>query len=627
MKQLPQIMRLPAWTRARYGGAYRIWMLLSLTLLGCCVGMLALALGAAPYDKLEGALMFRSYFANPLIPALNLLPPVLLIWTAYFLTRRAWAAFLLSYLPTVGIALVNFFKIQLRSDPFLAADLRLAAEAGGIVGGYTLDLNWMIWFALLCLPAGLIFALLLMPKAQMDRLDRAFGFLSCAALSAVALHALFLQPGIYDRTANEEHISPLSGVEVFISKGCVYPFLYSIRDMIPVPPEGYDQARAAALLAEYPDADIPEDQKVSIMGIMLEAFCDLTDFDALAEHPAVRQVYAPWHALEEQSISGDLLTNIFSAGTVDTEWGFVTGYTDHSEFRTDTDSYVWYLRNQGYQTFGSHPGFGWFYNRQNINRYLGFQEYWFSEDHYGQLVDPTGAIWDSDHILFRELLTQMEERTRQGPAFSFSVSYQNHGPYESTYDTGTAYLTPDVTGQNEEACHIWNNYLNGIASTLDALTELTSGLERMEEPVVLVLFGDHKPWGGNDKFAYSAMGTAFSLYTVEGFYQWYSTPYLIWANPAARAALGRDFVGKGGDFSPCFLMTEVFDQCGWEGPGFLQLSRQLRSITPLVHHQELDLYWKDGKVTSVLPEEDQAFLTDFLSAQYDREHSAVSPRS
>lgn len=49
---------------------------------------------------------------------------------------------------------------------------------------------------------------------------------------------------------------------------------------------------------------------------MLEAFCDLTDFPALAEQPAVQAVYAPLHDLEEQSVSGDLLTNIFAGGTV-----------------------------------------------------------------------------------------------------------------------------------------------------------------------------------------------------------------------------------------------------------------------------------------------------------------------
>ena len=169
------------------------------------------------------------------------------------------------------------------------------------------------------------------------------------------------------------------------------PFLYSVQDMFPTPPEDYDPEEAASLLARYPDQDIPADRRVNVVGVMLEAFCDLTDFPALAEQPAVQAVYAPLHDLEEQSVSGDLLTNIFAGGTVDSEWGFLTGYTQHEDFRKPTDSYVWYFREQGYHTLFHHPGYSWFYNRQNVNEYLGFEESWFTENYYGGAGGPGGC--------------------------------------------------------------------------------------------------------------------------------------------------------------------------------------------------------------------------------------------
>ena len=545
MKILLQVLCFSNRSDPKYKTAHHLWLALSLTGLGCCAGVLSLLFSAAAYLKLPGKALFLSYLHAPLILFLNLLPPVLLVWLFYFLTRRAWAGFLGGFLPTVGVALVNYFKIRLRSDPLLAADLRLAAEAGDIVSNYQLDLDWLVWFALGCLLAGLLFSIFLMPNGLRGWQSRAFGAASCLALLAVALVSLFLNPQIYRKTANNDLINPWSDVEVFVSKGCVYPFLYSFRDIFPTPPEGYDRTEAAALLAQYPDSDIPDDQKVSVMGIMLEAFCDLTDFPALAGQEAVARVYQPWHELEEQSVSGDLLTNIFAGGTVDSEWAFLTGYSQHDEFRKDTDSYVWYLKQQGYQTFGSHPGYGWFYNRQNVNRYLGFDEYWFTENHYGSLVDPTSAIYNSDHLLARELLSQLEERSQDGPCFSFSVSYQNHGPYEWTYTAGEAYLTSAATGFGEETCHVWNNYLKGVSDTIDAMVELTQGLEELEEPVVLVLFGDHKPWGGNGNSAYTDIGANFDISALEGFYDYYATPYLIWANSAAKAVLDRPFIGEG----------------------------------------------------------------------------------
>ena len=173
----------------KYKAAHHLWLVLSLTALGCCAGVLSLLFSAAAYLKLPGKALFLSYLHAPLLLFLNLLPPVLLAWLFYFLTRRAWAGFLGGFLPTVGVALVNYFKIRLRSDPLLAADLRLAAEAGDIVGNYQLDLDWLVWFALGCLLAGLLFSIFLMPNGLRGWQSRAFGAASCLALLAVAFIA------------------------------------------------------------------------------------------------------------------------------------------------------------------------------------------------------------------------------------------------------------------------------------------------------------------------------------------------------------------------------------------------------------------------------------------------------
>ena len=615
LKKLYLIMRPPADADARLRRAHRVWLTLALTGMGCCVGGLSLFFSASAYVRLNGWAMCYSYLTNPLILVLNLLPPVLLIWLFYFLFRRAWVGFTASYLLTIGVALVNYYKIRLRGDPFLAVDLRLAAEAGGIAGRYTLDLTPLVLFGLLCFAGGLLFSVFLMPGGPRDWRRRAVGALSCLALMGASFAGLYTSPRIYDMTANERFINKWSDVEVFLSKGCVYPFLYSVRDMFPDPPEGYDREWTAAEFAQYEDSDIPEGKKVSVMGVMLEAFCDLTDFEAMGEK--VAEVYAPWHALEEQSVSGDLLTNIFAGGTVDTEWAFLTGFSQHDEFRSPVDSYVWYFRNQGYRTYGGHPGYGWFYNRQNVNQYLGFEEYWFHENHYE--IDPSVAVWDSDLEVAKEMAEQLKDGN--GPSFSFYVTYQNHGPYSLEPATRGEYVTPAGTGMSEESCNILNNYLGGVSTTIQAMTGLAQDLEELDEPVVLVIFGDHKPWLGNGDSAYIEMGVDFNLETPEGFRNYFSAPYLIWANSAAKEALGNDFTGDGGDFSPCFLMPKVFDLCAWEGPGFMTLSREVRDITPLVHAQ--GLFWVDGAPVDALDEAGREACRRYRWIEYYREHSAA----
>ena len=91
-------------------------------------------------------------------------------------------------------------------------------------------------------------------------------------------------------------------------------------------------------------------------------------------------------------------------------------------------------------------------------------------------------------------------------------------------------------------------------------------------------------------------------------------PYLFWANGAARAALGSDFVGQGPDLSPCFLMNELFEQCGWDGPGYMQYTDTVRERLPVLHTS--GRYLIDGALTDTLSEGDAALRDQFRNVQY-----------
>ena len=133
--------------------------------------------------------------------------------------------------------------------------------------------------------------------------------------------------------------------------------------------------------------------------------------------------------------------------------------------------------------------------------------------------------------------------------------------------------------------------------------------------MVIVVFGDHNPWLGDGNSVYEAIGLDLDFSTPEGFYNYYSTRYLIWANDAAKEALGNDFVGEGPTVSPTFLMDVVFDACGWEGPAYMQATRPVMEQVPVMN-TPTGLYMEDGAVTGTLTPEGQALVTDFDMLQY-----------
>ncbi len=589
------------------------WLWNALLLGGAAVvlGMFSLVMAPGQY----GWQMFSDYLAHPVLVLLNLLPTVVLAALLYGFTGRGWLAYLITAAVVLGLSAGNTYKLFFRDDPVLAGDLLLLGEAGDMAGKYQLFLFSKL---LLAIAGAVLSAVLLALLARGKPKGLGRGLTAGIAFAcALALIPVYGSDAIYSKNSNEEHINRWSTTQQYVSRGFLYPFLHSVKDALPNPPAGYDAKDSAQLLAEYEDGVIPEDKKVNVVGVMLEAFSDFSDFEQIE---FTQDVYAQLHALEAESYSGNLLTNIFAGGTINTERAFLTGVGmgDHN-YRADTSSYVWYLKSQGYHTSGDHPSNNWFYNRQNINAYMGFDEYRFAENFYKEKAKADTA-WD--YIFFPELVYSIVTQVTWGgaPQFSFSVSYQGHGPYSDEEcwwgEVGDYIANEDL---DEASRYILANYLGSVLDTQNFLANMVNSFRAQEEPIVLVVFGDHKPWLGNGNSVYDALGIDLSQDSVESFYNYWSTPYFIWANDAAKEVIGHDMVGEGPDVSPCFLMNVLFDRLGWEGDAYMQAVDQCWREVPVIHAQGRYLT-ADGTLHTLedLTPEQAGLVQRFLNLDYYR---------
>lgn len=588
------------------------WLWNALLLGGAAIGLGLLSLVLAPSQF--GWVLFWDYWAHPGLIVLNLLPPVVLAALFYGATGRPWLAYVLTALPVLGLSFGNYYKLAFRDDPVIAADMLLLGEAGNMAGKYQLYLTDKLAAVLVCAVLGAV-ALALAARGKPQGKFRAVTA-GAALICAIALAPVYASDDIYQANENKEHINQWASSQQYMSRGLLYPFLHSIKDAFPEPPEGYDQKEAAAWLAQYTDADIPEDKKVNIVGVMLEAFADFSVYDQIE---FTQDVYAGIHALEAEGYSGNLLTNIFAGGTVNTERAFITGVGvgDH-DYRSNTASYAWYLKSQGYQTSGDHPSSAWFYNRENINEFLGFDSYRFTDNFYREIAHDETA-WDRDFFpeLTKSVLEQVED---DAPLFSFSVSYQGHGPY-GDYECWWGEVEDYFSNTDLEPAsrYILSNYLGSILDTQKHLTDMADAFRQSDEPIVLVVFGDHKPWLGNGNSVYEDLGIDLSQETDESFYNYWSTRYLIWANDAAKEALGTDLVGEGPDISPCFLMNVLFDQLGWTGDAYMQAVNQCREALPVIHNYGACLT-ADGQLVRELSGGQAELVRKFECLGYYRAH-------
>ena len=590
---------------------YYLWRFLILLCAGICLGALALIFAYGNYSW--G--VFLGYLQSGFLLVINILPAVVLLFFLYGLVGRAWLAFLLDGAIVLGLSLGHYFKLVFRDDPLYFEDMLILREAKAMAGSdhYALFIDKRIVVALLCWALGTVLLFFLVRGKARGWKRRLGTVLAAVAVSAVVA-PVYLDESRYDSVENYAYLNRWAATQDYISHGFFYPFIHSITEMVETPPEGYSQEETEEILASYTDADVPEDRKVNVISLMREAYVDFSRYDIEGLDCSGYDLY---HQLEAESYHGDLVTNIFAGGTIDSERCFLTGEYKVRNYRSNTNSYVWYLREQGYTVEGSHPYYQWFYNRQNINGYLGFENYRFLEEDYENL---TQAYLPEDSILLPEIYNDFVANKETGkPYFSFNVNIQSHGPYSTTDYYGTVdYLSGDYTDGCKNAM---NNYMAAIMNSDVELMKLVDQLRSEEEPVVLILFSDHLPWMGDSNIYYDEMGMDISGDTEESFLRHYTTEYLIWANDAVKEVLDCDFVGEGPTISPCYLMNVAFDLMGWEGPAFMQAMDELREVFPVVTIH--GCYIVDGEFTDAIPAQRQDLFDRFLYLQYYWTHEFI----
>lgn len=597
--QTPLVLlrRMPQEKRA----LFLLWQLCLMLFACCALTFFTLRLS---YSNLKPDI-WLGYWEDLWIPLMNLILVYSLCLTLFALVGRAWLAYLLTALVSLGVAIGNYYLIIIRSDPLQFADLTCLREALAITGtqGYELEMSPRIWIAV---GGALGFTALLALLSRWR--PRWKGFrplgLALAACFLTGVCTLGCTSGMINLTKNYQHINTWSVTEIYVSRGVVYSFARTIFSGSGKP-SGYSEKDTAALLNAYTEENVPEARKVDVFVIMRESYSDLSEL-AYDQNALDFSAYHDYHGFVDESVyMGNLVTNGFGGNTKDAERCFLTGNYTPRDWRKPTNSYVWYLKQQGYVTEGAHPFNGWFYNRQNIDRYLGFDRYMFREDGFDELVGADKVA--EDDVLYDCIWTQYQKhlQTSDAPYFNFSVTYEGHGPYNYTTNKYPGrYVLRDAATPDGIAM---NNYLGCCTKRDGELLDLIERFRASDRPIVLLTYGDHKATLGKDvnnytTAAYERFGMDVDLSTEDGFFNYYSTDYVIWMNDAARETLG--FTGSklevGPTISPCYLMNVLFETLGWgKGPAYLQAMGDMMADFPV--YSTKGRISIEGKLSTTIP--------------------------
>lgn len=530
---------------------------------------------------------------SPLVLLLNFIPIFLtgILFQGIFGRRRF--ALIFNSLFYLIFFTVHRTKVIYRNAPFRVSDLALSFEALKMSqNSFKPDFTSIVIFLVTLVILIIISRFFKSEKLRVR--DRLMGILSIIISSVLLFNFVYSKDKIYNSLPLNGNVYNL--IDHFNSKGFNYTFLFNLKKSFVRPPEGYDKKE----MEKRERVDHGEDISVikynprpNIIWIMGEAFTDLSQDEHFSFAPG-NDPNENFKKLQKNSVMhGRIVTPSFGGGTGDTEFDALTGALtidcapDESfafnAIKRDVSSLPSLFNTIGYKTMAFHPGFAWFYGRQDVYPKLGFQDNFFLEN-IDQPEMKGGYVSERQFSeIFRNRFLQALENSDE-PIFSYGLDIQNHGPY--FYDKYGKNLPYQCTvSLSEEAANNFGSYFLGIKDMDIMLGEVYDMIMSLDEPTIMVFYGDHLPGLGNDPSAFDEIGIKLSHDDLEKEIEFYSTPYVILANESGRAFLNRENVEiqDGNAVSANYLASMVLDMLNYNKvDNFFIYNSEMRKKLPII---------------------------------------------
>ena len=603
--------------------------LLAAVLLSGCITLLAL------WCQPNALRTVLAHFkAQPLLIVLNAMPIGLLVLALTCLLRNVFFSASLVNLAVCVLSIANRIKLEVRDEPVFPRDFALLKEVGSAMGTYDIHFPWGVIAVVLFASAALA-VLGVFCKGQPFPIARLRGWLGrvlgCAASFAV-LMGLILTVYASNDLYNSFSVSNAYYIpSVFNELGFPYCFCHQFTTYPIDKPEGFDKAEAE----DWDDGGKTGLGKdVHLIMVMDEAFSDLTDDDAFA-YTAENDPLPNLHALQTDlhAISGHVVVPGFAGGTANTEFDVLTGMQTNalsaattSSFRVvnrNLDSVLRLFGDDGYHTSFFHPGDDWFYNRENVYRWMGAEETVFVDQM--EDVDYKGR-WVTDDYMAGFIEDKFEEAVENGELLcNYTTTIQNHMSYTAD-KYGADYEYPDVpltVSVSPEVETLLKVYVEGARDADAMLGRLVDYFSATDEPVVLAFWGDHLPYLGDNQLGYAELGSEVALSEEERSDPLcsYETPYVIWANDAAAEILDWDAAVEALDLpenhelSASFLGAVLVELTGRTGESpWFDFLNQLRRELPVV--QKKTYLTMDGTYTKIISTEQEQLIDQWRKWSY-----------
>ena len=508
---------------------------------------------------------------------------------------RGAVAFIITAVLAYIFEFINQTMYLLTGDPLLPTDLFLAGNMGEIASFIEIPFTLSEFIGLVLIVAVIIGYIIISKRTTRKTLRFQYKILTSIVLVAFFVTtSYFLAVNRNFRHNTLEYFDvtrrAFNPIEDYQASGSILTFLPRIGDMIVEVPENYSKENVINALNCH-NGDINYDYNVqpNIIAIQNEAWWDPTTIKN-AEFSI--DPMALYHEYAKDSIhvkTGFVKTPVFAGGTCMPEFEFLTGmstlnlppntYPYIQSIKGDTASFAWEYKKNNYDTIAIHPYKKNFYERDTAYKFLGFDTF---IGHSEMKFAEKRGWYISDESASQEIIRVFEEKKNER-AYIFCVTMQNHGGYSTKrYDEYDIEVKSDSLTEEDLIC--LTDFSQGVFDTMNAFKTLTDYFSNINEPTLIVMYGDHLPLLGNSGETYINGGMIADEYL--GWYSsspnLYETPYIIWANYDISKTHIPEIL------SPAPLGLEIYKMSGLDNtPDYLKVFDELYKYVPIYHHHML----------------------------------------
>ena len=548
----------------------------------------------------------------------------LLIYTVFFfLSGRMRVSHILSTLLVAIVGLANMYTLELRGAPILPWDIHSLGTAVSVLDNQNMELTQATIHILWGFGAILFLSLHCDLRAPAIKKRLAAGVCSAAVLTAMAFG---VQTDWLMETINIYEM-PFTQGYTYRQNGFLVSFLMNSKYLGIDKPEDYNVAQLEDTVEETLEESENEPgsssilenpatsaQQPNIIVIMNEAFSDLS---VLGDLETNKDFMPYFRSLTENTVEGTAYVSVLGGNTANSEFEFLTG--DSMAFlptgsipyqqyiKSEIPTLVDVLNDQGYYSIAMHPYYASGWERDKVYDWLGFDEKYFLNDFSGA---QRLRQYVSDWGMYQKIIQLFNAKREGDPLFFFGVTMQNHSGYSKEYENFSNDV--HVLSEDGKEYKYADTYLSLIAESDRAYEKLISYFTYIEEPTIIVMFGDHQPHSLETSFFKNLLGKHPLELNLEETTLRYQTPFKIWANYDIKEQTDVDI-------SINYLSTLLMKTAGLELSEYQDYLWEIHEQLPVV---TANFYMDtDGNIYDYNEDESnaghQTLLDDYASIQYN----------